>query len=137
MPSLRERQREFGDELWEIGLLPWGHSKVEALALRGPSVNCHESKIHDGIDKFPQQIVRIPASPISCCACLNSNETGGQAEDGRGAKRRKHCYHRHASGKLQLGSSKCFPRLVKINKFARVGKHPRKSILDLVKELSE
>ena len=26
---------------------------------------CHEQIIHDGIHKFPQQIVRIPATPIS------------------------------------------------------------------------
>ena len=26
---------------------------------------CHEQIIHDGIHKFPQQIVRIPAAPIS------------------------------------------------------------------------
>ena len=29
---------------------------------------CHEHVIHDGIHKFPQQIVRVPAAPILPCA---------------------------------------------------------------------
>ena len=35
--------------------------------------DCHERVIHDGIHKFPQQIVRIPAMPVSPCAKLETN----------------------------------------------------------------
>ena len=34
--------------------------------------SCHEHIIHDGIHKFPQQIVRIPAAPISPNAKLET-----------------------------------------------------------------
>ena len=34
---------------------------------------CHEHDFHDGIHKFPQQIVQIPATPISPCAKPETN----------------------------------------------------------------
>ena len=35
--------------------------------------SCHEHVIHDGIHKFPQQIVRNPATPILPCAKPETN----------------------------------------------------------------
>ena len=43
-------------------LLP--HKEDSAANLKTP---CHEHVIHDGIHKFPQQIMRIPAAPVSHC----------------------------------------------------------------------
>ena len=41
--------------------------------------DCHEHVIHDGIHKFPQQVVRIPATPVLPCAKLET--TPPQTED--------------------------------------------------------
>ena len=40
-------------------------SMSDCFGMGGWCNGCHEQIIHDGIHKFPQQIMRIPATPIS------------------------------------------------------------------------